>query len=221
MYKILTLNNIAKCGTDELPHEKFSVSDNLKDPDGIILRSYAMTEDEINTPGLLGIARAGVGVNNIPVEACAEKGIVVFNTPGANAIAVKELVIAGMLLASRRIVDGINWTQSQKGAGGVSKSVEQEKARFAGPELFGKKLGVIGLGAIGGMVANACNYLGMDVCGIDPYISIDAAWALSRSVKKAESPDALYAESDFITLHATYTEETKHMCGEEFFSKCK
>jgi len=177
MFKILTRNKIAECGLSQLPGADFSVSDDVKNPDGIMLRSYVLPEEEL-TPGLLAIGRAGAGTNNIPVDVCAEKGIVVFNTPGANANGVKEIVLAGLLLASRDIVGGINWSQSLVGTTGVAKAVEKGKAEFTGPEISGKKLGVIGLGAIGVLVANACRSLGMSVVGYDPFISVDGAWSL-------------------------------------------
>ena len=157
MFNILTLNKIAECGLQQFPDGQFTVSDNVKTPDGIIVRSQTISEEVVASPALKAIARAGVGVDNIPVEKCAEKGIVVFNTPGANAIAVKEMVIAAMLLSSRKIVESINWTQSLAGEADIPKAVEKGKAKFAGPELYGKKLGVIGLGAVGGLVANACH----------------------------------------------------------------
>ncbi|MDR0273495.1 MAG: phosphoglycerate dehydrogenase [Clostridiales bacterium] len=220
MFRILTRNKIADCGLKELPKDKFAVSDDEKSPDGIILRSYVLPEEEL-TPGLKAIGRAGAGVNNIPVEVCAEKGIVVFNTPGANANGVKEIVIAALLLASRDIVGGINWAQSLEGQASVAKTVEKGKSEFVGPEILGKKLGVIGLGAIGGLVANACRALGMDVIGYDPYISVDAAWELSRGVRKAPDLDSLLAECDYISLHVPVNDKTKGMFNTDVFAKCK
>ncbi|MDR1664681.1 MAG: phosphoglycerate dehydrogenase [Clostridiales bacterium] len=220
MFNIKTLNKIAECGTQELPGDRFFVSPEVENPDGILLRSYVMEEKDL-TPNLLAIGRAGAGTNNIPVDKCAEKGIVVFNTPGANANAVKELVIAGLLLASRKISAGINWAQSLNGQTGVAKLVEKGKAEFTGPEIAGKKLGVIGLGAIGGLVANLCRHLGMHVIGYDPYLSVEAAWNLSRGVHKAANEDALYAECDYLTIHAPSNAETKHKFNAEFFAKCK
>lgn len=220
MFKILTRNKIAECGLRELPAEQFTVSYNEKNPDGIILRSYVLSEDEL-TPGLQAIGRAGAGVNNIPVSACTEKGIVVFNTPGANANGVKELVLAGLFLASRDIVGGINWVQSLAGETGVAKAVEKGKSEFVGPEISGKKLGVIGLGAIGALVANACRSLGMSVVGYDPYISVDAAWGLSRGVRKAPDLDSLLAECDYISIHVPVNADTKGMFNKELFAKCK
>jgi len=220
MYKILTRNKIADCGLNELPTAQFTVSDNDNSPDGIMLRSYVLPEDELN-PGLLAIGRAGAGVNNIPVDACAEKGIVVFNTPGANANGVKEIVLAGLLLASRDIFGGINWVQGLAGETGVAKTVEKGKAEFVGPEIAGKRLGVIGLGAIGVLVANACRSLGMIVTGYDPYISVDAAWSLSRGVYKSADLDSMLAECDYLSIHIPVNEKTKGMFNKETFAKCK
>jgi len=220
MYKILTLNKIAQCGIDELSREQFSVSSEEKNPDGILVRSYVIPVEELND-GLQAVARAGAGTNNIPVECCAEKGIVVFNTPGANANAVKELVIAGLLLSSRNIVGGITWVQSLAGETGVAKLVEKGKSQFVGPEIAGKKLGVIGLGAIGVMVANACRSIGMRVMGYDPYMSVDAAWNLSRGVLKAPDLDTLLADCDYISIHIPANKETKGMFNSSLFAKCK
>jgi len=220
MFKILTRNKIADCGLNELPKEHFNISDNEKSPDGIILRSYVLPEEEL-TPGLKAIGRAGAGVNNIPVDACAEKGIVVFNTPGANANGVKEIVLAGLLLASRDIVGGINWAQGLVGQTGVAKAVEKGKAEFVGPEISGKRLGVIGLGAIGVLVANVCRSLGMSVVGYDPFISVAGAWSLSRGVHRASDLDSLLAECDYISLHVPVNEDTKGMFNKEMFAKCK
>ena len=220
MFKISTKNKIADCGLNELPKENFKVDDNEKNPDAIMLRSYVLPEDEL-TSGLQAIGRAGAGVNNIPVDACAEKGIVVFNTPGANANGVKEIVLAGLLLASRDIVGGINWVQGLSGETGVAKTVEKGKAEFVGPEISGKRLGVIGLGAIGVLVANACRSLGMSVVGYDPFISVDAAWGLSRGVRKAPDLDSLLAECDYISLHVPVNKDTKGMFNTEMFAKCK
>lgn len=220
MFKILTRNKIAECGLSQLPGADFSVSDDVKNPDGIMLRSYVLPEEEL-TPGLLAIGRAGAGTNNIPVDVCAEKGIVVFNTPGANANGVKEIVLAGLLLASRDIVGGINWSQSLVGTTGVAKAVEKGKAEFTGPEISGKKLGVIGLGAIGVLVANACRSLGMSVVGYDPFISVDGAWSLSRGVHRAPDLDTLLAECDYISLHVPVNKDTKGMFNKEMFAKCK
>lgn len=219
MYKILTLNKIAECGIAELPQERFSVSSEEKNPDGVLVRSYVIPPEEL-TDGLQAIARAGAGVNNIPVENCAEKGIVVFNTPGANANAVKELVIAGLLLASRNVVGGIAWAQGLTGQEGVAKLVEKGKSQFAGPEVNGKRLGVIGLGAIGVLVANVCRDLGMQVMGYDPY-SPEAAWSLSRGVIKAPNLEALLAESDYVSIHIPANKDTRGMFNERLFANCK
>lgn len=220
MFKILTRNKIAECGLSQLPKDKFGISDSETAPDGIILRSYVLPEEEL-TPGLKAIGRAGAGTNNIPVDLCAEKGIVVFNTPGANANGVKEIVLAGMLLASRDIVGGINWVQGLEGETGVAKTVEKGKAEFVGPEISGKTLGVVGLGAIGVLVANAARSLGMDVIGYDPFISVEAAWNLSRGVKKAADLDSLLAQCDYISLHVPVNKDTKGMFNADIFAKCK
>ena len=187
MYNIKLLNKIAKVGTDTLERDRYNVGTDVENPDGILVRSAAMHDMELN-PSLKAIARAGAGVNNIPIEKCSENGIVVFNTPGANANAVKELAIAALLLASRKIVDGINWASSLTGDD-VAKQVEAGKSAFVGPELFGKSLGVIGLGAIGALLANTATHLGMKVYGHDPYITVDAAWHLSKAVEKASARD--------------------------------
>lgn len=207
---ILTLNKISKIGTDLLPNN-YIVGDDVKNPDGILVRSASMHEYE--TPdSLLAIARAGAGVNNIPVDACAEKGIVVFNTPGANANAVKELAVAALLLASRDIVGGIEWAKGLSGDD-VAKQVEKGKSQFVGPEIMGKKLGIIGLGAIGVHVANAGIALGMEVYGYDPYLSIQSAWSLSHHVTKATLND-IYANCDYISIHCPLIDSTK-----EFINK--
>jgi D-3-phosphoglycerate dehydrogenase len=180
-------------------------------------------EEKDLTPGLSVIARAGAGVNNIPVDLCAQKGIVVLNTPGANANAVKELVIAGLLMSSRKVVDGVNWAQTlqPKDGADVAAQVEKGKAAFAGPEIAGKKLGVIGLGAIGVLVANVCRHLGMSVTGYDPFMTVDAAWNLSSGVHKAASEDAVYADCDYLTVHIPANKDTKNKFNAAFFSKCK
>lgn len=206
---ILTLNKIAACGTQRLG-EGYTVGDDVQNPVGIMVRSAAMHDMEL-PESLLAIARAGAGVNNIPVDKCSEQGIVVFNTPGANANAVKELVLAGLLISSRKVVPAIAWAQSLKGQEGVAKLVEKGKSQFAGPEIKGKKLGVIGLGAIGVLVANAAHALGMEVYGYDPYLSVDAAWGLSRSIHHAVSQDQVFAECDYITVHVPLTPDTKEM----------
>jgi len=217
---ICTLNKIAACGTDRLG-ANYTITDTLEGAAGVLVRSAAM-HDMAMPESLLGIARAGAGVNNIPVDACSEQGIVVFNTPGANANAVKELVLAGLFLSSRKVVDGCNWAQSLKGEGdAVAKLVEKGKSAYAGPELLGKKLGVIGLGAIGVLVANAAVALGMQVYGYDPYLSVDAAWKLSRSIHHATSLDEIYAECDYISVHVPLTPGTTGMLGAEAFAAMK
>ncbi len=216
---ILTLNKIAACGTDRLGG--YTVGDAVENPAGVLVRSAAMHEMEF-PESLLAVARAGAGVNNIPLDRCSDEGIVVFNTPGANANAVKELVIAGLLLASRKVVPGIEWARTLKGQGAeVGKLVEKGKGQFTGPEILGKKLGVIGLGAIGVLVANAANDLGMDVYGYDPYLSVDAAWKLSRSVHHAASVAQLMAECDYITLHLPLTPDTKNTINAETLATMK
>ena len=181
MYQIATLNKISKVGLAELT-EDYTITENVAEANGILVRSASMHEMEF-PENLLGVARAGAGVNNIPLERCAQQGIVVFNTPGANANGVKELVIAGMLLASRDIVEGINWVEANKDDENIAKTAEKEKKKFGGTEVMAKKLGIIGLGAIGVKVANVAKYMGMEVYGYDPYVSVDAAWNLSRDVK--------------------------------------
>ncbi|MGL6202360.1 MAG: phosphoglycerate dehydrogenase [Lachnospiraceae bacterium] len=208
MYKYHCLNPIAQIGLDKFSEDYIPVS-KPEDADAILVRSAAMHDMEFDNK-LQVIARAGAGVNNIPLARCAEQGIVVFNTPGANANGVKELVIAGMLLASRDIIGGINWVQEYEEDGDIAKLAEQKKKAFAGHELDGKKLGVIGLGAIGVLVANAATHLGMEVYGYDPYVSVDSAWRLSRSIRHAMSVDEIYKECDFITIHVPATEKTKN-----------
>ncbi len=205
---ILTLNKIAACGVEQFG-EGYTVGNDVAQPVGIMVRSASMHE-MVLPESLLAIARAGAGTNNIPVDLCAEKGIVVFNTPGANANAVKELVIAGLLLSSRKIVPAVEWAKTLQGKGdAVGKFVEQGKSAFSGPEIKGKTLGVIGLGAIGRLVANAAHSLGMTVYGFDPYLSVEAAWELSRAVRHAKSVQEVYAVSDYVTVHIPLTSETK------------
>ena len=220
MFKVLTLNKIAQCGIQEFPTAQFSVSSEEKNPEGILVRSQVIPQEEINAE-LLAVARAGAGTNNIPVDYCTEKGIVVFNAPGANANAVKELALTGMLLASRNIVGGINWVQGLAGQTDVAQMVEKGKSQFVGPELAGKTLGVIGLGATGILAANASCALGMKVIGYDPYVSVDFAWNLSPEVQKAPDLDTVFAESDYITLHLPANAKTKGMFNDETFAKCK
>ena len=219
MYKYHNLNPISKVGLDEFTKDYAPVS-TPETADAILVRSAAMHEMEFATD-LKAIARAGAGVNNIPLEKCAEQGIVVFNTPGANANGVKELVIAGMLLASRDIIGGINWVQENEEDGNIAKDAEKAKKAFAGQELQGKKLGVIGLGAIGVLVANAATHLGMEVYGYDPFISIDAAWNLSRTIKHSKSLDEIYSQCDYITIHVPLTDNTRKMIDKEAFTKMK
>ena len=192
MYNIQLLNKIAKCGT-QIFDENYTVSDAVTAPEGIMVRSAAMHDMEFGKE-LLAIARAGAGVNNIPLDKCSEQGIVVFNTPGANANAVKELAVCALLLASRKIVDGINWASTL--TEDVAKAVEKGKSAFVGPEIAGKTLGIIGLGAIGAQLANTAVHLGMSVYGYDPFITVDAAWRLSKSVKHAKALDDIFANCD-------------------------
>ncbi|MBK7100030.1 MAG: phosphoglycerate dehydrogenase [Sphingobacteriales bacterium] len=217
-FTIKTLNKISKTGLEKFGNQ-YSIDDSAAVPDGILLRSASMHEMDF-PEGLLCIARAGAGVNNIPVDKCAEQGIVVFNTPGANANAVKELAIASLLLSSRKIVDGINWAKSLTGDD-VAKQVEKGKAQFVGPEVEGKVLGVLGLGAIGVMVANAAANLGMEVYGYDPYISIDAAWGLNRAVKKATDLKTVFENCDYISLHIPLTNETRGIIKEASLAQMK
>lgn len=209
MYHYYCLNPISEVGIDAMTENYVPVSDPKK-ADALLVRSAGMHDMEFS-PELKAIARAGAGVNNIPLERCAEEGIVVFNTPGANANGVKELVVAGMLLASRDIIGGINWVQENEEDGNIAKDTEKAKKAFAGCELEGKKLGVIGLGAIGGLVANAGIHLGMAVFGYDPYVSVDAAWRLSRNIHHAKTVDELYKNCDYITLHVPATESNRGM----------
>lgn len=221
MIAIQTLNKIAACGLDRLPRDTYETATEIQNPMGILVRSADMHQTELPA-SLLAIARAGAGTNNIPIPKCTDKGIVVFNTPGANANGVKELVIAAMLLSSRKITEGMAWAQSLKGKGDeVPGLVEKGKADFVGPEIMGKTLGVIGLGAIGVMVANAATALGMRVMGYDPYISVEGAWKLSRDVIKAPNLDVLAAESDYITIHVPLTPETKGLFSKERLARTK
>lgn len=221
MFKIQTLNKISPIGLRNLDPQKYSCNDEVSEPDAILVRSASMHEMEMPA-SLKAIARAGAGTNNIPVADCAEKGIVVFNTPGANANAVKELVIAGMLIASRKVVPAIEWAKTLKGNGDeVGKMVEKGKGAFAGPEIMGKKLGVIGLGAIGILVANAAKSLGMDVYGYDPFLSVDAAWKLDNDVKHISDVNELYAVCDYITVHVPLTPDTKGMINDQSIAQMK
>ena len=219
MFQYKCLNPISQTGLG-LFGEEYKQTEELNDADAILVRSAKMHDMEL-PENVKVIARAGAGVNNIPVDACAEKGIVVFNTPGANANGVKELVLAGMLLASRDIVGGIEWVKSDKDDEGIAKAQEKEKKKFAGTEIAGKKLGIIGLGAIGAMVANSATHLGMEVYGYDPFISIDAAWNLSRTIKHSKSLDEIYSQCDYITIHVPLTDNTRKMIDKEAFTKMK
>ena len=219
MFKILTLNKISKVGLGQLS-DNYTVSDNEANPDGILLRSFKMHDMEL-PESLKAVARCGAGVNNIPLDKCAEKGIVVFNTPGANANAVKELVLTGLLLSSRKIMASYAWAQSLQGTEDIAKQVEKGKSNFAGPEIKGKTLGIVGLGAIGVLVANAAVALGMNVIGYDPYFSIKNALALDNAVKFTSNLDDIYAVSDYITVHVPATPETTNMINTESLAKCK
>ncbi len=211
MFNIKTLNKISPSGLNRFDKTKYTYGDDIENPDAIMVRSAKMHEMEFGS-SLVAIGRAGAGVNNIPLDRCSEAGIVVFNTPGANANAVKELVIAGMLICSRRVIPAIEWEKTLKGNGTeVSKMVEKGKSAFTGPEVMGKTLGVIGLGAIGIGVANTARALGMEVYGYDPYLSVDAAWHLSSSIKHAANLDEIFAKCDYITVHVPLTDETRDM----------
>jgi len=221
MYKIMTLNKIAAVGLEKLERDKYEVASELSNPDGIILRSFKMHDMEL-PKSLKAVARAGAGVNNIPIDKCTQAGIVVFNTPGANANGVKELTIAALLISSRNIVGGVNWAQTLKGKGDeVPNLVEKGKADYGGFEIKGKTLGVVGLGAIGVLVANSAADLGMEVVGYDPYISVEAAWGLSPKVKRANALESLIRESDYISIHVPYIDATKGMFNQEKLSLCK
>lgn len=213
MYKYHCLNPIAQVGLDVFTKD-YEVTDHIDEAQGVLVRSAAMHDMKL-PDSLLAVARAGAGVNNIPLEQCAEKGVVVFNTPGANANAVKELVIAGMLLGSRDIVGGIKWVEEDQDDENIAKAVEKEKKKFAGTEINGKKLGVIGLGAIGVKVANTAVHLGMEVYGYDPYVSVSAAWSLSREVKHVVDLNDIYRECDFITIHVPLMDATRGMINSE------
>lgn len=220
MYNILTLNKIAKAGLEQLG-DNYTVADDIANPDAVLVRSAAMHDMDL-PESLLAIARAGAGTNNIPIDKCTQNGIVVFNTPGANANAVKELVLAAMLISSRDVIGGIKWAETLKGNGEqVGKMVEKGKSQFVGPEITGKKLGVIGLGAIGALVANAAQALGMDVYGYDPYISIDGAWRLSRAVTHVVNLDDIFTSCDYITVHVPLTPDTKELINAASIDKMK
>ena len=222
MYNVKILNNISSRALDKLDREKYEVSADIDNPDAIIVRSAKMHEMEFN-PELICIARAGAGVNNIPTDRCADEGIIVFNTPGANAEAVKELVLCALLLSSRDILGGIGWVKSVAAEQGnnITAMIEKEKSKFVGPEIFGKTLGVVGLGAIGAKIAQAANMLGMKVYGYDPYLSVEAAWRLSSDIIQANDLDTIYKNCDFITIHVPYLESTHHMINTGSISKMK
>ncbi len=219
MFKYNCLNPIAQVGLDNFDN-KYIKTDDINDADGVLVRSASMHEMELPEK-LLAVARAGAGVNNIPLDKCAEKGIVVFNTPGANANGVKELVFAGMLLASRDITGGIDWVKNNAADADIAKTAEKAKKNFAGTEIMGKKLGIIGLGAIGVRVANAAKHMGMEVYGYDPYISVDAAWSLSRDIKHVTNLDDIYNNCDFITIHVPLMDATKNTINAEAIDKMK
>ena len=218
MKNVLLMNKIAKVGTDVFDRSEYAVGDALENPVAMMVRSASLHETEFGKD-LLAIARCGAGVNNIPVDRCAEQGIVVFNTPGANANGVKELAICALMLASRDIVGGVEWAKTL--TSDVAKSVEKGKSAYGGCEIAGKTLGVIGLGAIGGLVANAAHHLGMEVLGCDPYITVNAAWSLSRSIEKAATYDEIYEKADYITLHVPATPTTKNMINRDTIAKMR
>ena len=219
MYTVKCLNPISNRGLDLFTSE-FEVIDDLNAADAVLVRSASMHDLEV-PDSMLAVARAGAGVNNIPLNEYAEKGITVFNTPGANANGVKELVVAGLLLASRDIIGGVNWVKENAKEADLAKMIEKKKKAFAGNELTGKSIGVIGLGAIGVLVANICNRLGMNVYGYDPYVSVRSAWSLSRMVNHSSSLDEIYEKCDFLTIHVPYMESTKGMIGKEAVQKMK
>ena len=219
MKKIHCLNPIAKCGTELFP-AGYEMTDKAADADAVLVRSASMHDMEL-PENLLAVGRAGAGVNNIPLDSCAQKGIVVFNTPGANANAVKELVLCGLFLSSRKIVESIRWIDGLKDDQDIAKTAEKGKSNFVGPEIEGKTLGVIGLGAIGVNVANAAIKLGMKVKGYDPYIGVNAAWALSKHARHAASLEEIYQECDYITIHVPSTKETKGFMNKEAFAQMK
>jgi len=220
MKNIKLVNKIAKVGTDVFDKEKYTVSTDVENPDALIVRSASLHDCEFSKD-LLAIARAGAGVNNIPTDRCAKEGIVVFNTPGANANGVKELAVLALILASRNVIGGVEWVKSIADDPDIAKTVESGKSSYAGCEILGKTLGVIGLGAIGGLVANTARELGMKVVGCDPYLTVHAAWSLSRAVQQAASYDEIYECSDYITLHVPSTSTTKGMINKEAIAKMK
>ena len=219
MFKVNCLNPIAKCGTDNFG-DNYALTDNVNEADAILVRSAAM-HDMTLAPNTIAVARAGAGVNNIPLDRFAEEGVVVFNTPGANANGVKELVLAAMLYGSRDIIGAAAWSQENKDDENIAKTAEKAKKAFAGKEIKGKKLGVIGLGAIGAMIANAAIALGMEVYGYDPYVSVDAAWKISRDVKHITNVNDIYTDCDIITIHVPLLDSTKGMVDAEAIAKMK
>lgn len=219
MFKYHCLNPISKVGTDKFTNN-YVKTDNIEEADGILVRSAAMHDMDL-PDNLLAVARAGAGVNNIPLDKCANQGIVVFNTPGANANGVKELVIAGMLLAARDVVGGINWVSANTEDENIAKTAEKQKKEYAGTEIYGKKLGIIGLGAIGVKVANVAKHMGMEVYGYDPYVSVDAAWNLSRDVKHVFNVDEIFETCDFITVHVPLLDSTRKMINDDAITKMK
>ena len=219
MFQYYCLNPISKVGIDNF-NENYAKTDDINEAEGVLVRSASMHEMELPEK-MLCVARAGAGVNNIPLDKCAEKGIVVFNTPGANANGVKELVIAGMLLAARDVVGGIEWVKENAADENIAKTAEKEKKNFAGTELAGKKLGIIGLGAIGVKVANIARHFGMEVYGYDPYLSVDAAWSLNRDVKHVINVEEIYKECDFITIHVPLLDSTKGMINKDAIAMMK
>ena len=217
MYKIQTINKISPKGLDRFPRDSYEVASEFSSPDAIIVRSFKMHDMEF-PKNLKAIGRAGAGVNNIPIDRCSKEGIVVFNTPGANANAVKELVLAGLLLSSRDIIGGVNWVESLSDEDDISKLVEKGKSNFAGNEIKGKTLGVIGLGAIGALVANSAIELGMSVIGYDPYLSVDSAWELSSRIQKATGLETLLSQVDYISIHVPLLDSTKDMFNSRTFA---
>jgi len=220
VFEVKTMNKIAQQGIDELAERSLNVNVDAENPDGLLIRS-AKLHDEVFGDKLLAIARAGVGTDNVPVARCTEEGIAVFNTAGANAEAVKELAICALILASRDIVGGIEWVRTLEGTEGIAKDVEKGKAAFVGPEINGKTLGVIGLGAIGSLVANAAAELGMTVYGYDPFMSVDAAWRLNSIVNHAADIDTIFRKCDYIMVQVHYNDSTRHMLNADAFAKMK
>lgn len=221
MFKVQLLNKISPSGLDRLPGSLYQCAEEIENPDAILVRSASMHDMELPS-SLAAVARCGAGTNNIPTDQCSEAGIVVFNTPGANANAVKELTILGLLLSARKVSPALQWAQSLKGQGAeVPKLVEKGKGQFTGPELKGKKLGVIGLGAIGVLVCNAARHFGMEIYGYDPYLSVDSAWKMSRAIKRANSYKEIFETCDFITLHAPVTAETKELINQQSINQMK